>query len=77
MLKNRKNANLYKAASAEFGLDEGFGDPSGGIGGGSVHFGRILTGEGTSTMGAPSAVCVHDDLAASQTGVTLEVEKSE
>lgn len=37
----------------------------------SVNLGGVLAREGTATMGSPATVCVNDDLAASQTSVTM------
>ena len=62
--------DLNQDASAESGLDEGFGDPAGGVGGGTIHFGEVLAGESATTVGAPSSVSVDDDLTACQTGVS-------
>jgi len=62
--------DLDQDASAESGLDEGLGDPAGGVGGGAIHFGEVLSGESATTVGAPSSVSVDDDLTASQTGVS-------
>ena len=39
---------LDKSALAETGVDETLGDPAGGVGGGPVDLGGILTGEGAS-----------------------------
>merc|ERR1712168_1522379 len=62
--------DLHQDASAESGLDEGFGDPAGGVGGGTIHFGEVLSGESATTVGTPASVSVDDDLTASQTGVS-------
>ena len=63
--------DLYEDSSAESGLDEGLGDPAGGVGCGPVHLGEVLAGEGASTVGAPPAVRVHDDLPARESSITL------
>lgn len=62
---------LDAAAADETGSDEGLGDPTGEVGGGSVDLGVILSGESTSTVGTPSTVGINDDLTASETGITL------
>ena len=62
--------DLDQDALAESGLDERLGDPASGVGGGPIHLGEVLAGEGAATVGAPSAVRVHDDLTARQSGVT-------
>jgi len=62
--------DLDEDAFAKTGLDEGLGDPSGGISGGSVDLGEVLSGEGAATVGSPTTVGVDDDLTAGQTGIT-------
>jgi len=62
--------DLDQDALAESGLDERLGDPASGVGGGAIHLGEVLAGEGAASVGAPSAVRVHDDLTAGQSGVT-------
>jgi len=62
--------DLDQDALAESGLDERLGDPASGVGGGPIHLGEVLAGEGAASVGAPSAVRVHDDLTAGQSGVT-------
>src|SRR5688572_18243669 len=37
----------------------------------TVHFRRVFTAEGTATMCAFTSVCIHDDLAASQSCITM------
>ena len=46
-------------------------DPAGRVGSGTVDLGEVLSGESTSTVGTPATVGVDDDLAASETGITL------
>ena len=62
---------LDEAAAGQLGVDEGLGDPASDVGGGAVDLGEILSGESTTSVSSPSTVCVDDDLAASQTGITL------
>ena len=62
---------LDKSTSAELGVDEGLGNPSADVGSRSIDLGEILTGESTTTVGTPATVGVDDDLAASETGITL------
>jgi len=62
--------DLDQDALAESGLDEGLGDPASGVGGRTIHLGEVLAGEGAATVGAPTAVRVHDDLTSGQTGVS-------
>ena len=69
--------DLDKNTSAETGADERLGDPSGGVGGRSIDLGVVLAGEGSTTVGAPAAVSVDDDLTASQTGVGLRAANHE
>jgi hypothetical protein len=70
--KKPLNAYLDKTASADASLDEGFGDPSGGVGSGSVDFGVVLAGESSTSVGTPTTVGVDDDLATGQTSISLE-----
>jgi hypothetical protein len=62
---------LDEGTTGETGGDEGLGDPATDVGGRTIDLGEILTGEGTTTVGTPATVGVDDDLATSQTGVTL------
>ena len=48
-----------------------FGDPAGGIRGGTVHLAGVLAAERTAAVAGIAAVGVHDDLAARQAGVAL------
>jgi hypothetical protein len=63
--------DLYECAAAEFGVDEGLGDPAGGVGRRAIDLGEILARKGTTSVSTPSSVCVDDDLSAGQTSVTL------
>src|SRR5690606_35583270 len=62
---------LDKGAAREASGDDGLGDPAADVGSRAVDLGEILAGEGTTTVSAPAAVGVDDNLAASETGVTL------
>ena len=68
---------LDEASSGEAGVDERLCDPSGGVGGGSVDLGPVLSGEGSSSVGSPSSVGVDNDLSASQSGVSLRSSDNE
>ena len=48
-----------------------FGDPAGGIRGGTVHLAGVLAAERTAAVAGIAAVGVHDDFAACQAGVAL------
>ena len=61
---------LDEASLCKTSLDERLGDPSGGIGSGSVNLGVVLSGEGTTSVSSPPSVGVNNDLPSSQTGVT-------
>ena len=63
--------DLNEDSSAETSADERFGDPSGGIGSGSIDLGVVLAGEGAATVGSPAAVSVNNDLTAGETSVRL------
>jgi len=68
---------LDEGSLGEAGSDEGLGDPSGGVRGGSVDLGPVLSGESSTTVGSPSTVRVDDDLSAGKTGVTLRATDDE
>ena len=62
---------LDEAALAELSRDEGLGDPAGRVGARAVDLGGVLAREGAAAVGAPAAVGVDDDLAASDTSIAL------
>lgn len=62
---------LDEGSAGEAGGNERLGNPAAKVGGGTVDLGEVLAGEGTTTVGTPTTVCVDDDLTASETGVTL------
>lgn len=62
---------LDESTASELGVDEGLCDPSCKVGSGTIDLGEILSGESTTSVCSPSAVCVDDDLSAGQTCVTL------
>jgi len=68
---------LDKGTTAEAGGDEGLGNPAADVGSRAVDLREVLSGEGTATVGTPSAVGVNDDLTASQTGVALRATNDE
>lgn len=68
---------LNESTASEAGSDQRLGDPSTDVGGRSVDLGEILSGESTTTVGTPATVCVDNDLATSQTGVTLRTTNDE
>lgn len=68
---------LHKGTVAEAGGDKGLGDPSGGVGGGSVDLGGVLSGEGSSSVGSPSSVCVNNNLSAGKTSITVGTTNDE
>lgn len=68
---------LDEGAAGEAGGDERLGDPAGEVGGRTVDLGVVLAGEGSTAVGAPTAVGVDDDLAAGETGVTLRTTDDE
>ena len=62
---------LHQASVGKAGSHKGLGDPTGSVGGGSVHLGGILTGEGSTTVGTPATISINDDLSAGQTSITV------
>jgi hypothetical protein len=69
--------DLDQGAATEFRGHDGLGGPARGVGGGTIDLGRVLAGEGTTTVGAPTAVGVDDDLAAGQTGIAMGTTNDE
>lgn len=55
---------------AELGSDERLGDVASVVGSRAIDLGRILSGVGTSTMGAPTTVGIDNDLSSSDTSVS-------
>jgi len=70
--KTKKLKNyLNEGTLGEAGSDERLGDPAGSVGSRAIDLGPVLAGEGATTVGTPTTVGVDDDLAASDTGITL------
>lgn len=69
--------DLDESALAELGSDEGLGDPTGSISSRAIDLGGVLAGEGTTTVSTPTTVAVNNDLAASQTSITLRTTDDE
>jgi len=63
--------DLHEGALGETIGNQGLGSPAGRVGGRSIDLGVVLSGEGTTTVSAPAAVGVDDDLAAGQAGVAV------
>jgi hypothetical protein len=63
--------DLNKATASQAGSHDGLGDPPRGVRGTTVDLAVVLAGERTTSMGAPAAVGVDNDLAASETSITL------
>ena len=68
---------LDQAAAAKPSLDQGFRDPTGSVSGRAIHLGGVLSGESATAVGAPTTVSVHNDLAASETSVTVGTANDE
>jgi hypothetical protein len=68
---------LDKGTTGELGVDERLGDPAGKVGSRAVDLAVVLAGEGTTTVSTPATVGVNDDLAASETSVTLRTTNDE
>ena len=62
---------LHAGTLAESGLDDGLGHPTAGVGGRAIDLGGVLSGEGSATVGTPTAVGVNDDLTAGEAGISL------
>ncbi len=63
--------HLHQHALGQTSLDQRLGDPTGGVGARAIDLGGVLSGEGTSSVSSPTSVRVHNDLASSQTGISL------
>jgi hypothetical protein len=68
---------LDEGTAGKLGVDERLGDPAGEVGSRAVDLAVVLAGEGTTTVSTPATVGVDDDLAASETGVTLRTTNDE
>ena len=68
---------LDKGTTGELGVDERLGDPAGEVSSRAVDLAVVLAGEGTTTVSTPATVGVNDDLAASETSVTLRTTNDE
>ena len=62
---------LDKGTTGKASSDQGLGDPAGDVSSRPVDLGEVLAGEGTTTVSTPATVGVDNDLATSQTGITL------
>src|SRR5208282_3551019 len=60
---------LHFAAVGEAGGHDVLGDVARHVGGGTIHFGRILAAECAAAVTSHATVSVHDDLAAGQAGI--------
>lgn len=63
--------DLNQATATDSRFDQRFGDPASSIGSRSIDFCEIFTWEGTAAMSTPSSVGINNDLASSQTSITL------
>lgn len=62
--------NLHKHAVGELVRHDRFGDEAGVVSSGAIDLGWVLAGEGTTSVGAPSTIGIHNNLAASKTGIS-------
>jgi len=69
--------NLDQATLAEASGDEGLSNPPSVVCCGTVDLGGVLAGEGTTTVCAPAAVGINDDLAASEATIAFRATKDE
>lgn len=69
--------DLEQAAAGEASRDDRLGRLAGNVRARAVNLGRVLTGEGTTTVGTPTAVSVDNNLTTSQTGVTVRATDNE
>lgn len=72
-----KNTNTSSDHGFSFECSGKLTDPSSSVSSRSVDLGEVLAREGTSTMSTPSTVGIDDDLATSQTSITLRSANDE
>lgn len=68
----RKITHLYKSPATHSPLDQGLGNPASSIGCTSVNLRWVLPRQGSTTMGSPPSVSVHNDLSSCQTSIPLQ-----
>mmetsp|Transcript_7507 Transcript_7507/g.9789 ORF Transcript_7507/g.9789 Transcript_7507/m.9789 type:complete len:260 (+) Transcript_7507:249-1028(+) len=68
---------LDTSTFAKSSLDDRFCHPTACVGCRTIDLGRVLSGEGTTTMGTPSSVGIDNNLTTSQTGITLGTTNDE
>merc|ERR1719253_767376 len=68
---------LYKCPSAKSSGNKTLGDPTGSISGGTINLCGVLSREGSSSVGTPSAVGVNDNLTSSKTGISVGSSNNE
>ena len=64
-------AELHLGLAGQSCSHQGLGHVAGGIGGGAVHLGGVLAGEGAAAVAGIAAVGVHNDFAAGQARIAL------
>jgi hypothetical protein len=69
--------HLHQDAVDQTGSDQRLGDPARSIGARAVDLAGVLAREATASVGTPTTVCVDDDLATSETGITLRTTDDE
>jgi len=62
---------LNASTLGKSGGNKGLGHPTASVGGGPINIGRILSGEGSASVGSPSAVGINDDLTSGEAGISL------
>ena len=62
---------LDKSTASKAGSDQRLGDPAAKVSSRAVDLGVVLAREGTTTVCTPAAICVDDDLTASEASITL------
>jgi hypothetical protein len=62
--------NLHNNSVAELVSHQRLGDVSSVVSSGSVDLGRVLSREGTTSVGSPASIGIDDDLSSSETGIS-------
>jgi hypothetical protein len=57
--------------------DDGLSDPTSSVSSRTIDLGGILSGESSTTMGTPTTIGINDDLAASETSITVRTTNDE
>jgi hypothetical protein len=69
--------DLDQAAASELRGNEGLSDPTNSVSGRAIDLGGVLSGESTASMGTPTSIGINDDLATSETSISVRASNDE